>query len=372
MGNTFELTAELLEPVAARALRDATAQPESFELKALKPGLGNPTSLGVYRAWGTASTASGEKPFSVVVKHLADGKPFMDASAQSSWNFWLREIFFFESTLAQRIPDSVDYPEYLGQSQLADGTFLFWNGDLGDISGASWTWDECLHAAELAAEINSIDISDVADFPWLNRSKPAGWLEFRGDYFEPIYEELVACANSKPETARLFEIYGPFLPLQAEINEVLAAQRQVFAHGDFNLNNLVPRSAGRRLLALDWQLCGTCAIGAEVASIFNTANELGVIEASSEKFDQICAVYAARFNELNPTHPVGLDEVRLGAAAEGYMILEVVGTIIAHPDPNGTAAENATKIQNMVDYISVGPFVVYAQVLRELTTLAVA
>ena len=56
---TFELTEELLQPVVRRLLNDDSAKVLTFDIRALKPGAGNPTSLGVYRVRGSASVGDG-------------------------------------------------------------------------------------------------------------------------------------------------------------------------------------------------------------------------------------------------------------------------------------------------------------------------
>lgn len=120
------------------------------------------------------------------------------------------------------------------------------------------------------------------------------------------------------------------------------------------------------LIALDWQLAGVGPVGGEVASIFNTAHELGVIQASSELFEEICATYCDRFNQLNPGNPIELDQVRLAAAAVGYFILVGVGVFLAQPEPTNTESQNQAKIETLVEYFTTGPLPIYASVLTEL------
>ena len=363
---TFQLNEGLLTPVLER-LFNGQVSVSAFEISALKPGLGNPTSLGVYRVSG--HTETGEN-FSVVVKHLATGLPIMDASSPSFWNYWKREIDFFESPLARRIPDSIDHPGYLGQSTLPDGTTLFWNQDLGELEKSVWTWEECLHATRLVAQLNSIDISDSDDYLWLNRNQLEGWLELKPMFFDHMHQPVIDFALSQSESAKAFEVYGRYLPMQEELKDLLNSQRRVFAHGDFNLNNLVPRSKSvAKLIALDWQLCGLAAIGSEVAALFNTANELGVIEADDALFEEMCSVYVEEFNECNPGKPTTLDEVRVVAAAQGLTILNGVGFYFVQPDPAKSDEENNQKIRNMIEFFSSGPMLVYAKALRELSDL---
>ena len=367
MGITFELSLEMLQPVITRLFGTTTSTAKEFDVVALKPGLGNPTSLGVYRVSGTADVDGVEQPFTAVVKHLANGLPMMDASKPTHWNYWKREIEFFESALVKRIPKSLDFPRYLGQTVLPDQTALFWNEDLGDLTKTKWTWEQCLNAASLAAELNSIDASDVDDYPWLNRTQPEGWLEFREGFFVPLFPKIVECAKAKPETAAALEIYGPYLPEQVKINAVMHSLRQCFTHTDFNLNNLVSLVENpTALIALDWQLAGIGPIGGEVASLFNTAHETGVIQATRDKFEEICAVYRDRFNQLNPDEPIDIVQVRLAAAAVGYFILVGVGVFLAQPESENTAGQNQAKIEGLVDYFTNGPLVIYAEVLTEL------
>ncbi len=365
---TFALTHDALEPVVARLLGHPNVTIENFSIRALKPGVGNPTSLGVYRVNGDARHGdSGVEPFSLVVKHLGSGAPFMDTSQLTHWNHWRREIEFFESPLAQRIPESIGFPKYLGQTWLEDGTCLFWNGDLGDLTKSQWSWEQCLHAAELVAELNSIEFDDADDYQWLNRTQLDGWLEFREEYFVPMESKVIELAMQRPDSAAALELYREFLPQQVRINEIIRGRRQCFVHGDFNLNNLVPVVNGDvSIIALDWQLCGVNSVGGEVAAIFNTARELGVITGTREEFEQICATYTNRFNELNPNDPVEIDEVRLAVAATGYFILCGVAFFLMHPDPNVTDEENLNKVQYFVDDFTKGQLPIYASVMHEL------
>lgn len=365
MGNTFELTADLLAPLTKSTFNDESASAKTFELVALKPGVGNPTSKGVYRAMGIATTAAGDKPFSYVVKHLADGQPLMDASSIDSWNYWKREILFFESPIAQRIPASLGYPKYLGQSTLDDGTVLFWNEDLGDLTKSKWTWSKCVEAVRIVAELDSIEISDEADYPFLCREMLFGWMEFRDEFFVPLFDKVRQCALANPETALAYETFGKYIELQSELASVVYSARQTFVHGDFNLNNLVPSEKG--IIALDWQLVGISGIGIEIASIFNTTVELGVItEATSAHFEELCAVYVERFNELNPDAPVTLNEVRLVAATMGYSIMNSMGFLFARPQPGEPEEQLDKNIQRMVNEFSTGRMMIYSRVLDEL------
>lgn len=363
MAITFELTDQLLSPVLERLVGDGAAVSE-FSVTALKPGAGNPTSLGVYRVRGV--TQAGED-FSLVVKHLATGLPMMDASQPEFWNYWKREIDFFESPLAGRIPASLGYPKYLGQSLLPDSSVLFWNSDLGDLEKFNWSWEQCLDAARIAAELNSIDSSDEADYPWLNRTQYEGWLDFKDLWFTPMHPQVIELAGLRPDTAAALEVFGPFMPQQERLVRVMKERRQVFVHGDYNLNNLVPMPGSNpSVIALDWQLCGMGAVGAEVASIFNTAHELGFILASDAHFEEICLEYQEAFNRFQPDSPVGLDEVRLAAAAIGYTIVLGVGVFYARSEDGDTAEVNRAKVQNMVDDFATGPLMTYSRVLHEL------
>jgi hypothetical protein len=343
-----------------------------FELKALKPGLGNPTSLGVYRVAGHADLEGTPQPFSLVVKHLANGLPMMDTSAPTNWNHWRREIEFFESPLVKRIPTSIGYPVYLGQSNLADGTALFWNGDLGDLTKSDWTWAACLTAARVVAELNSIDISDLDEYEWLNRTQVEGWDAFHAEFntFWPVFEPMAELATRDEARAEAYAVYSPWMDRHDFIGELMHGGRQTFVHGDFNLNNLVPLASGETaLLALDWQLCGVGRVGSEIASIYNTAIEKGVIGPDPQKFEQLCVVYTDRFNELNSDAPISLNEVRLAVAACGYFIVQGVGFFFSPLDPAATKAENEEKIEGLMDAFASGPCMVYSRVLAELAPI---
>lgn len=368
MGHTFELSTELLQPVLATLLNDETARPDSFEMIALKPGAGNPTSLGVYRVSGQALLSGDIQDFSLVVKHLANGLPMMDASQETYWNFWRREIVFFESPIAQRIPASIGFPTYLGQSSLTDGTALFWNSDLGDLAKTAWTWEQCLNAARLVAELNSVDSSDLYQYGWLNQNQPDGWHDFYVAWGAPDPRKaLFEYAAAHPEAAVLLEISKPYILDHDLIKGILYSGRHTFVHGDFNLNNLVPVTGGDiTLIALDWQLAGVARLGTEVAAIFNVAIEHGVCAVEEASFNELCQAYTERFNQLNPEEPASLDEVRLAAAAMGYFIIEGMAMYWQNPTPDDSPEVARQKIGELFKTFTSTPIHVYAKVLTEL------
>ena len=368
MGHTFELTTELLQPVLGRLLDVEAAQPKAFGLIALKPGAGNPTSLGVYRVSGQALVAGEPRNFSLVVKHLANGLPMMDASKEEYWNYWRREMVFFESPIAKRIPASIGYPTYLGQSDLPDGSALFWNSDLGDLTKTQWTWDQCLNAARLVAELNSIDSSDLDQYKWLNRNQPDGWHDFYAAWGAPDPRAaLFQYAQSQPSSAALLDISKPYILDHDLIKGILYSGRHTFVHGDFNLNNLVPVTNGDiTLIALDWQLAGVARIGTEVAAIFNVAIEHGVCGVTEAKFNELCLAYTERFNLLNPAAPASIDEVRLAAAAMGYFIIEGLAMFYSNPTPEDPREVAQQKIAELFKTYVTTPIHIYAKVLTDL------
>lgn len=354
----------MLQPVVARLIADDTVDIDSFEIVALKPGVGNPTSLGVYRVSGICHTSKQHDiAYSVVVKHLGDGKPIMDASSPLSWNYWEREIVLFESEIAERIPTSIKYPKYLGQTRFKDGTALFWNADLGDLTKSNWTWKLCLEATDLAAQLNAIDSSDLARFAWLNRTQVEGWLVFEEFAMNPFLERVLQLASKNSETKSRLDSVWRFVTDRSIIERLLSEGRHAFNHSDFNLNNLVPSSDG--IIVLDWQLAGVGRIGGDAASIFNTAFELGVIKATRAEFEQLCAVYTERFNQIS-VEPITSDEVRLSIAITGLFILRWMSFFHAFVAPGETEAEVDAKYLKVVEAFTSGPIATYVEVLNEL------
>jgi hypothetical protein len=61
--------------------------------------------------------------------------------------------------------------------------------------------------------------------------------------------------------------------------------------------------------------------------------------------------------------------VLLVVAAQGYTIFSGVGFYYAQPEPQNSEAENTAKIERMLDGYRKGPFMVYSEVLRELSSL---
>jgi len=177
---------------------------------------------------------------------------------------------------------------------------------------------------------------------------------------------VVELSQAREDTAEAYRFFGNYLDRYDYIGGLLKGGRHSFVHGDFNLNNLVPAKGDASLIALDWQLCGEARIGTEVAAIFNTAFEHGVITADASKFEELCDVYTNRFNELNTGNPVALDEVRVAAAAMGYFILVNMPLFFMNFPAPETEAERRERIQGIVNEFTTGPVTLYARVLSSL------
>ena len=367
MTSTLDLDKALLMPIVQKVLVSTTFEISSFEISPLKPGVGNVTSLGVYRVVIEILHRGQVESISVVVKHLADGRPLIDTRDPAHWNHWRREIEFFQSPLVHLIPESIHFPRYLGHTLLANGSELFWNEDLGDLEKLEWSWEQCLRAAELEAELNSIRDPSIDQYPWLNRSQLEGWLELRVNFFDPLFPKVAEIARDDSALLSAFENFENYLSQPQLIIDVLRTSRQCFVHGDFNLNNLVTVSGrGGQITALDWQLCGIAAIGSEIAAIFNTARERGVIKPTRLLFDEICTFYMNRYNALNPEAAISFKEVCLAAAAMGYFILEGDGFFFHQPDPAKSGEENGASLREMLVDFAEGPLSLYATILHEL------
>lgn len=358
---SFELDAEFLVPVLQRLFHSKNVTVHHSSVRALKPGAGNPTSLGVYRVSGLAQIDSKDREFSVVVKHLANGLPMMDASAPDYWNYFKREIDFFESTLVSHIPAALGAPRYLGQTSLADNSVLFWNQDLGDLSGANWNWDLCVTATRLAAELNSGAVPTLEDFPWLSAGPQEWWLANKDLLMTNIDAELRHQAGSTSE----FALYWPYTERLSEMLSAIRGARQVFVHGDFNLNNLVPGSSeATPIVALDWQLCGLAPVGYDVAAVFNTIQELGLGKGTREELDILCKAYVERFNALN-SQPTTLAEVRLNVSLSGFIIVFIMGYWVSQPQAGNRESQNQARVRDTVQGPWASTLATYAGVLKE-------
>ena len=256
-------------------------------------GVGTGTRL--YRVIGTATDGGRPVEWKLVIKVISlDKMSFQSVSTdQSSWDYWKREWYVYQSPWLQQLPGPLVAPRVLGTGEIlaeADKE-LAWIAleDLQALDRRPWQAGEFREVARHLGMFNGDYLSGrpLPTDPWLSRNWIRGWTELA----EP-FVELLPTISSHPDAGRLFtpDLIDCLIQLWDErekLYQVLERLPQTLCHNDVFPRNLFVRGDGRtnRSVAIDWAFCGYGPVGQELSALVGATQPF--MESRPERWDEL-------------------------------------------------------------------------------------
>jgi hypothetical protein len=228
----------------------------------LAPGL---SGARVFRVWFRPASA-GERRRPVILKVAVAEPPAGIASRDPG--VATREVRFYESGLAARLPPGVRAPRLLGIDRDGPHPWL-WLEDVGAALGTIRTPAAALEAARRCAGLHRLYVAEreaLERLPWLEREGYAA----HAHHVPAAHRHLDALANH-PRWGRLFAA-GERAALHRALDRTpwavgeLRRPPPTLVHGDFHVGNLGFESGGT-LVAIDWAHVGMAPLGGDVATL---------------------------------------------------------------------------------------------------------
>lgn len=232
------------------------------------------TTGGLFLLTGTAHGATGERPWSVVLKLLANPREW--GQEPQGWSYWKRELLAYQSGLLATLPKPLVAPRCYGFSEDSSQGRI-WMEHITETRGGRWGPEEFRQAAHHAGRFAATYLGGeaVPQEPWL--SAPFFRTIFADDgfwapYMDPANPQgawqspLVQQAFDTPTRAGVLRIWAE----KRHFWEVLDRLPQVLCHSDFHRRNLMWRAgiAGQdELVAVDWSFCGPGALGMDIGEL---------------------------------------------------------------------------------------------------------
>jgi Phosphotransferase enzyme family len=256
-------------------------------------GIGAGTRL--YRVAGTAA-AGRRRPvkWTMVIKVLTLGPlSFQSISTdQTSWDYWKREWYVYQSAWQQHLPGPLVAPRCLATGEILAETDeeLAWIAmeDLEAIESRPWPASQFHEVARHLGIFNGDYLGGglPAD-PWLSRDWLRGWTELA----EPLVEVLPT-ASSHPVAGRIFtpDLVDDLIRLWDErekLYDALDQLPQTLCHNDAFPRNLFIRGNGHpdQSVAIDWAFCGKGPLGQELACLVGATQAF--FESRPEHWDDL-------------------------------------------------------------------------------------
>jgi hypothetical protein len=303
-----ELEFDSIAPIARAALGDDAAEIVEWRIRPLAFDVTAPTTGGLYRCAGMATTRGARSQWSVilkVIKSLADFEPIqalprqMREQVMAEW-VWDREALIYQSGLLEHLPGDVRAARCFDVQRLSNDHLWLWLEDLGDTTD-SWTADHFGRAGRAVGRLNGLLWPPPEGAPWLARgflgrlvdnaiatlhlpvlADPRSW-----------QEPLVRRSFPEALVARLLQLWED----RAWFLQTLAYLPRAFCHHDACRANLPQRRApdgSVSVVAIDWAFAGVGAIGEDVGHLLGSAivhPEAGAPESPDTLRDVILAGY---------------------------------------------------------------------------------
>lgn len=262
-----------LVAVARAATGERRANLLSWSVEELAPGVGNPTSGGVFRVGGTARLSDRDVPWTAVLKVLRspDGPEAHDSPADPI--YWRRELEVARSGLLSRIA-GVSAPCCFRIDEPDSRTGWLWMEDLGRLDREPWREADYCTAARALARFHAatIGLPGPDRPPWLDRDS---FVTFLAQACRPTLDTLL----TEVEAGRA--VFEPLAsPGLAAVLDLIRDPRPVLrmaarvppavCHNDFNPDNLLLRRAlpgHDEVVVFDWQMVGVAPVSADLSQL---------------------------------------------------------------------------------------------------------
>ena len=194
----------------------------------------------------------------------------------SRWNYWKRELRFYQSSLPDNLPIGLSVPRCFHIEEQPDGYWL-WLEDVVDLYEHKWPISRFGLAAQHLARFSGAYLVDVElpTYPWLTKDKDLiqHWEEQVIDLdvwakIRQLRDQHPLVRRGWPDTilaglSRLWQEREMFF-------EILGKLPKTLQHTDSGHRNLMARrdqAGNEQTVALDWALVGIGTIGEEITPL---------------------------------------------------------------------------------------------------------
>lgn len=251
-----------LTPLVRQALTDTSAEVLDWQIQPLSDG-----GLGIYRFSGRARLHGETARWSMVIKALAP-QPEQEAS---HWAYWKREPLAYTSGILLDLPCGVVAPRCFAVVDEEDVCWC-WIEDVGDESMPRWSLEKYWRAARCLGRFNGAYLTGrpLPQKEWFGHGRERTWLQKS----EQVFQDLERWTDhpfaqswlSQESQQRMKQFW------QRREQHLAALDRlpQTLCHYDAYRPNLRLRQNDLGediLIAFDWQMIGTGAVGEEIAHL---------------------------------------------------------------------------------------------------------
>lgn len=260
--------AELASHVA-QALQISNVQLDDWTIAPLGGGSANYAEggIGVYRLQGTAQTATGTVPWSIIAKG-ASGLAQSGSSDPAAPTYWKRETLVYQSGLVANLPGDLVAAQCFAVVEPSAEEAWLWLEDVQETS-AQWTLDRYGTAARHLGQFNGAYLAGhplPESLPWFANGRVRRVLEHPERPLHPPAEFARTPLGSRLIRAGQLERLEQLLKRRHALLQAFLRLPVCFCHHDAFRRNLLARdesAAAAQTVAIDWAYAGLGRVGEE-------------------------------------------------------------------------------------------------------------
>lgn len=286
----------VLTPLVCTALNNDKVKVSDWSYTPLhKGGGGTAGAMGVYRFSGNAHDQSTQEEFawSMILKAF-DGTFGICSRHETDWNYWKREILFYESGLSEDLPRFLTAPCCFGVTEYSDEEYWVWLEDLGEQIDQAWSLEDYGLVARYLGQFNGAYLmgKSIPAVSWLSKGRVRDWLHWATPVIENLdkqsEEPIVRRWLGSGRLERVQQLWSERERLLAGLDSL---PRCLCHHDAFCRNLMVVRQGEDNkegLVGIDWAMVGTGAIGEEIAPLVGVSLQfLEVGMKDARELDQL-------------------------------------------------------------------------------------
>ena len=229
--------------------------------------------IGMARFGGhVRDPSSGEMlTWSMILKAYA-GDPDDEGQDVTHYGYWQRECLAYQSGLLAKLPSGLSAPRYFGTIEVAPYEYWIWMEDMGAEMDEPWPMEAFGRAARNLGRFNGAYLigTPIPSFAWLSTGRVHNMLDLAAPVVETLEERLdhpvVWRWVGDGRLARVQQLWAQRNTLLSGLNVLPRS----LCHHDAFCRNLLLRSGAdgeEDLIAIDWAMIGTGAVGEEMAPL---------------------------------------------------------------------------------------------------------
>ncbi|MBM3291567.1 hypothetical protein FJY84_02700 [Candidatus Bathyarchaeota archaeon] len=277
-----------LTSIVRKSLNKKNIDIKNYDVNSVYGGAG--TGTAIYRIKGAAKESNDKIDWSLILKII---KQTSGNTEPSQWNYYKREVDFYQSNLPNELQAGLKAPSCYDVTQHSDGECWIWMEDVSEVSESRWPLEQYKYVARQLGQFNGRYLKQkLPDYPWLSRNWVRNYVTFNSTkidefktYLDHPYVKLYFTDELLQKMFKLWDERESFFRTLEDLPQTLC-------HLDAFRRNIFTRqiSGGNcfETVLIDWAFVGYAPIGAEILPLVRGSTTFSEVDLGDfRKLDEL-------------------------------------------------------------------------------------